>query len=57
MDNQVLDLRLEEELPELEALPDTHSAAGSCAGSLSTGSSISTPAGTFGCAGSASTAG
>ncbi|MBT2365433.1 thiocillin family RiPP [Streptomyces sp. ISL-10] len=51
-----LDLHLDQETPELEVLPDTHSAAASTAGSLSTGSSISTPAGTFGCAGCASSA-
>lgn len=52
-----LDLRLEEELPELEALPHTYSAAGSCAGSVSTAGSFSTPAGCFGSVGSASSQG
>ncbi|MEN3585122.1 thiocillin family RiPP [Streptomyces sp. ZYX-F-203] len=51
-----LDLRLEQEAPEIEVLPDTHS-AGSCAGSLSTAGSFSCPGGSIGSVGSASSSG
>ncbi|MFE9254181.1 thiocillin family RiPP [Streptomyces sp. NPDC006879] len=51
-----LDLRLEQEAPEIEVLPDSHS-AGSCAGCMSTAGSFSCPAGSIGSAGSASSSG
>ncbi|TLQ45608.1 thiocillin family RiPP [Streptomyces marianii] len=51
-----LDLRIEQEHPEIEVLPDTRS-AGSCAGSASTAGSFSCPAGSIGSVGSASSAG
>ncbi|WP_411146939.1 thiocillin family RiPP [Streptomyces sp. x-80] len=52
-----LDLMLEQERPELEALPQLHSAAASCAGSVGSAGSLSTPAGCFGSVGSASSNG
>ncbi|MBT2365432.1 thiocillin family RiPP [Streptomyces sp. ISL-10] len=52
-----LDLHLDAETPELEVLPDTHSAAvASCAGSVGSAGSFSTPAGCFGTVGTASSA-
>ncbi|MHC5701730.1 thiocillin family RiPP [Streptomyces sp. ICN441] len=50
-----LDLRLDQEAPELEVLPASHS-PGSTVGTAATGSSISTPSGCFSSAGTASSA-
>ncbi|MDD9375797.1 thiocillin family RiPP [Streptomyces sp. ZAF1911] len=54
MDKPIIDLRLEEVLPELEVLPTAESAATGTAATVGTGSSISTPVGSFGSAGTAS---
>ncbi|MFI2458139.1 thiocillin family RiPP [Streptomyces sp. NPDC019539] len=53
-----LDLRLEQEVPELEVLPDTYSAAmASAVGTASSWSSLACPVSTYGSASTLSSAG